>query len=93
MAKPKNEYANIGDFQELAEFVGERFERVDRRFEQMDRKLDDKFGTVIGKLDGIMKGMEDLRQENIVGAEQLRRHEDQLRDYGARIVKVENASA
>jgi hypothetical protein len=41
---------------------------------------------VIDKLDGIMKGIDDLRQENTIGAEQLRRHED-------RITKLETAPA
>ena len=54
--------------------------------ETMEKKLDEKFDPVITKLDGIMKGVEALQQENTVGAEQLRRHEDQLQkgDQGPR---------
>jgi hypothetical protein len=44
-------------------------------------------------LDGILQGVEALQQENTVGAEQLRRHEDQLQEYEARISKLETASA
>src|SRR5882762_6615324 len=42
--------------------------------ETLEKKLDEKFDPVITKLDGIMKGVEALQQENVVGAEQLRRH-------------------
>jgi hypothetical protein len=61
--------------------------------ETMEKKLDDKFDPVITKLDGIMKGVEALQQENTVGAEQLRRHEDQLQTHAARIAKLETAPA
>src|SRR6266849_10845766 len=54
--------------------------------ETMEKKLDEKFDPVINKLDGIMKGVEALQQENTIGAEQLRRHED-------RIAKLETAPA
>ncbi len=57
--------------------------------ETMEKKLDEKFDPVISKLDGIMKGVEALQQENTVGAEQLRRHEDQLHDHAVRIKKLE----
>jgi len=61
--------------------------------ETMEKRLDDKFDPVITKLDGIMKGVEALQQENTVGAQQLRRHEDQLQKHAARIAKLETASA
>jgi DNA anti-recombination protein RmuC len=54
--------------------------------ELMEKKLDEKFDPVITKLDGILKGVEALQQENTIGAEQLRRHED-------RIAKLEIAPA
>ena len=54
--------------------------------ELMEKQLDEKFDPVITKLDGIMKGVEALQQENTIGAEQLRRHED-------RIAKLETAPA
>jgi len=61
--------------------------------ERMEKKLDDKFDPVITKLDGIMKGVEALQQENTIGAEQLRRQEDQLQKHEARIAKLETAPA
>src|SRR6266849_1121230 len=60
--------------------------------ELMEKKLDEKFDPVISKLDGIMKGVEALQQENTVGAEQLRRHTDQLQEHETRISKLETAS-
>ena len=61
--------------------------------ETMEKKLDEKFDPVVTKLDGILKGVEALQQENTVGAEQLRRHEDQLQKHEARIAKLETAPA
>ena len=61
--------------------------------ELMEKKLDEKFDPVISKLDGIMKGVGALQQENTVGAEQLRRHTDQLQKHEARISKLETAAA
>jgi hypothetical protein len=57
--------------------------------ETMEKKLNEKFDPVITRLDGIMKGVETLQQENTVGAQQLRRHEDQLQDHAVRIKKLE----
>src|SRR5712671_6656313 len=61
--------------------------------ETMEKKLDEKFDPVVAKLDGILKGVEALQQENTIGAEQLRRHEDQLQKHEARIAKLETAPA
>jgi hypothetical protein len=55
----------------------------------MEKKLDEKFDPVITKLDGILKGVDALQQENTVGAKQLRSHEDQLQDHALRIKKLE----
>jgi len=87
--------AEFGKFEErmeqlLSEQVNVILEAVG---ETMEKKLDDKFDPVITKLDGIMKGVEALQQENTVGAEQLRRHEDQLQKHEARIAKLETAPA
>jgi hypothetical protein len=61
--------------------------------ETMEKKLNEKFDPVITRLDGIMKGVETLQQENTVGAQQLRRHEDHLQKHEARIAKLETAPA
>ena len=61
--------------------------------ETMEKKLDEKFDPVITKLDGILKGVEALQQENTIGAEQIRRHADQLQKHEARIAKLETAPA
>jgi DNA repair ATPase RecN len=90
---------------EFAKFEEKLDQRLDERFseqanvileavgETMEKKLDEKFDPVITKLDGIMKGVEALQQENTVGAEQLRRHDDQLQKHEARIAKLETAPA
>ena len=61
--------------------------------ETMEKKPDENFDPVITKLDGIMKGVETLQQENTVGAQQLRRHEDQLQKHEGRIATLETVSA
>ena len=61
--------------------------------ETMEKKLDEKLDPVVTKLDGILKGVGALQQENTIGAEQLRRHEDQLQKHEARIAKLETAPA
>jgi hypothetical protein len=57
--------------------------------ERMEKKLDEKFDPVITKLDGILKGVDALQHENVVGAEQLRRHADRLNDHAKRIRTLE----
>jgi hypothetical protein len=57
--------------------------------ERMDKKLNDKIDPVITKLDSILKGVEDLKDENAAGAAQLRRHEDRI---GALEVRLQRSS-
>ncbi len=87
--------AEFGKFEErldkkldrlLSEQANVILEAVD---ETMEKKLDEKFDPVITKLDGILKGVDALQQENTVGAKQLRSHEDQLQDHALRIKKLE----
>ena len=94
--------ATKGEFKELFNTQKEEMERLladqsnvilEAVDERMDKKLNEKFDPVMTKLDGIMKGVEALQQENTVGAEQLRRHTDQLEKHEARITKLETASA
>src|SRR5438128_6767902 len=60
--------------------------------ERMHKKLDEKFDSVITKLDAVLKEFEDHRDEDIAGAEQLRRHDDQLKKHETRIGKLEIAA-
>ena len=94
--------ATKGEFKELFNTQKEEMERLladqsnvilEAVDERMDKKLNEKFDPVMTKLDGIMKGVEALQQENTIGAEQLRRHTDQLEKHEARIAKLETASA
>jgi len=68
-------------------------EAVDEVVEKkMDKKLDEKFNPVITKRDTALKKFEDHRDEDIAGAEQLRRHDDQLQDHAVRIKTLEAIS-
>ena len=78
----------------LADQANVILESVDELVEKkMDKKLDEKFNPVITKLGAVLKKFEDHRDEDVAGAEQLRRHEDQLKKHEARIVKLETAPA
>ncbi len=78
-------------------------EAVDKRLATQDKRLDRRFATqnrriygverkvdkVITQLDAVLKKSEDHREEDVSGAEQLRRHDDQLQDHAVRIKKLE----
>ena len=57
----------------LADQANVILEAVD---EQMDKKMDQKLDPVINKLDAILGEVQQHREEDVIGAEQLRRHED-----------------
>ena len=60
--------------------------------ERLDKKLGETFDPVITKLDAVLKQFEDHRDEDIAGAEQLRRHENQLVKLEARVGTLETAA-
>jgi hypothetical protein len=68
--------------------------RLDRRFATQNRRIygvERKVDKVINQLDAVLKKSEDHREEDVSGAEQLRRHDDQLQDHAVRIKKLEVA--
>src|SRR6266481_5601295 len=76
----------------LADQANVILEAVDELVEKkMDKKLSEKFDPVITKLDAVLKEFQDHRDEDIAGAEQLRRHDDQLIKHEARIGTLEIA--
>jgi len=77
----------------LADQANVILEAVDELVEKkMDKKLSEKFDPVITKLDTVLKQFEDHRDEDIAGAEQLRRHENQLVKLEARVGTLETAA-
>jgi len=60
--------------------------------ETMEKKLNEKFDPVITKLDAVLKQFDDHRNEDIAGAEQLRRHENQIKKLEARVDTLEIAA-
>jgi DNA repair ATPase RecN len=86
--------AEFGKFEEKMELLSEQANVIlEAVGETMEKKLDEKFDPVVTKLDGILKGVEALQQENAIGAEQLRRHKDQLQKHEARIARLKTAPA
>src|SRR5713226_5431487 len=69
----------------LADQANVILEAVD---EQMDKKMDQKLDPVINKLAAILGEVQKHREEDVIGAQQLCRHEDQLQDH-VRIKKLE----
>jgi hypothetical protein len=66
--------------------------RLDRRFATQNRRIygvERKVDKVITQLDAVLKKSEDRREEDVSGAEQLRRHDDQLQEHAVRIKKLE----
>jgi hypothetical protein len=75
----------------LADQANVILEAVDELVEnKLDKKLGEKFDPVITKLDAVLKEFEDHRDEDIAGAEQLRRHDNQLKKLEARVGTLEN---
>lgn len=57
--------------------------------ERMDRKFDEKLHPVVNKLDYLIGSIESLKHENTVGAEQLQRHDDTLKEHDRRLKALE----
>src|SRR6266481_2741866 len=77
----------------LADQANVILEAVDELVEKkLDKKLGEKFDPVITKLDAVLKQFDDHRDEDIAGAEQLRRHENQLVKLEARVGTLEIAA-
>lgn len=103
MDENHNAPATVKEFQELATFVGEKFDKVEGRLDRvelrldkveikidnLDKKLDKKFDTALTGIDKILQFSEAQKQENIVGAYQIRRHTDTLDDHEKRIKTLE----
>ena len=101
------EYQSKDIEQLLTEQTAVILEAVDKRLAGQDKRMDRRFATqnrriygverkvdkVITQLDAVLKGVEDHRDEDIAGANQLRRHEDQLWKHETRIAKLETVQA
>lgn len=57
--------------------------------EAVDERLDEKFGQVTTQVDAVMKEIQAHRDEDKIGARQLRRHEDRLQSHEVRITALE----
>ena len=79
------ETADRANFRHILQAVDEKLSTQDRRIDGVERKVD----KVITQLDAVLKKSEDHRDEDVSGAEQLRRHDDQLQDHTVRIKKLE----
>jgi hypothetical protein len=69
----------------ILQAVDEKLSTQNRRIDAVEKKVD----KVINQLDAVLKKSEDHREEDVSGAEQLRRHDDQLQDHAVRIKKLE----
>ena len=77
----------------LADQANVILEAVDELVEKtLDKKLGETFDPVITKLDAVLKQFEDHRDEDIAGAEQLRRHDEKLVKLEARVGTLEIAA-
>jgi len=80
----------------ILEAVDERLtaqdKRLDRRFATQNRRIygvERKIDKAITQLDAVLKEVQAHHEEDVTGAEQLRRHDDQLQDHAVRIKTLE----
>jgi len=80
----------------MIEAVDERLtaqdKRLDRRFATQNRRIygvEGKVDKAITQLDAVLKEVQAHHEEDVTGAEQLRRHDDQLQDHAVRIKTLE----
>jgi hypothetical protein len=53
-----------GEYEQLVQFLGPRFEAIDRRLDRIEAKADDFRREVLGHFDEIYRRLERLEQEN-----------------------------
>ena len=89
-----------GEYQQLVQFLGERFAEIDRRFVAMDRRFDtlerrveEGFHDVVSHLDALYRRLERLEQEYHAIVEGLRRIETILTDERGRREQLERGLA
>ena len=89
--KDLNKLASKVDFKNLRREVLKievRVENVEEKIEKIDIKLD----RIENKIDRFVGGVETLKQENSVGADQYRKHDLKIEDHEARIAALEPAA-
>ena len=66
---------------------------LDKKIDEVDNKLDKKFDRVITQLDGIAKGLDDMRDENTAGTDLIEKLEAKVDNHEKRIARVESSQA
>lgn len=66
--------------------------RVEEKVEKVDEKLDKKFDIAMTHIDGIAKGLDDMREENTAGADLIREVEVKVDDHEKRITSLESVA-
>lgn len=71
--------------------------RIEERAEKTERVLGEEIrdtrNDLMTKIDGIAKGLEDMREENTTGADLTRELEVKVEDHEGRITKLESPQA
>lgn len=68
------------EYQQLVDFLGPQFTRIDRRFEMIDGRLGELRGEVLGHFDELYRRLDRLEQEYQAITQALRRMESALAD-------------
>ena len=76
----------------ILEAVTEGFASQDRRIDRLEQTVHQSFGQVMTQLDAVMKEVQAHREEDVTGARQLHRHDDQLLKHEKRITALERRS-
>ena len=86
----KSEFVIESQLEELlSDQTSTILEAVDDRLERSEKKVDKRFDEVISHIDSVLKEVVTLRDEETIGAGQLRRHADELKDHESRIKRLE----
>jgi chromosome segregation ATPase len=72
------------EYQQLVEFLGERFTAIDRRFESLDQQVRELRGEILGHFDELYRRLERLEHEHHAITAALRRIEALLVDERGR---------
>ncbi len=78
------------EFKRAEKAIRQEVLRVEEKIESLDEKVDNKFDDVMTKLDGIAKGVDDLRTENVAGVHHTRQLRVEVNNHEKRIKHLES---
>lgn len=75
----------------LADFREDLIDQIDVRMDKKLDKVDNKIDKVMIGIDGVMKELSDMREENAAGVLHSRRVDERIENHEKRIKKIESS--